>query len=129
MITDEGHPQMQAALRELRETMSLLLRLPMNQSAIDSMRDLLNSHRSRWRLKGVDFPVMVAMIVPRLGIIDLVRADLDRRSIEQTVVNMAKAHDRLGITMADITEAVRGAFPDFKPRYIDPSRRFTGKQR
>lgn len=115
MISEESHPQMQIALKELRELVSKLLGRSMSQSAIDAAGDMVRYHRARWRKMGVDFPVLTPMIVPRLGIINLVRADLDRGSIQTTVVNMLREHEALGITMEDVVAAVRGAFPDFRP--------------
>lgn len=113
MISDESHPLMIEALRQLKFRVQLRVGLPCTPSNVDSMHRTVRDHRAQWRMKGVDFPELVPLVIYRVGIIDWVRADLDSRSIVVKIVNFVRAHT--DVTMPEVVEAFRRAYPSLHP--------------
>jgi hypothetical protein len=113
LIQDESHPQMKEALRELEVRLEFYIGHDVNKGLVDSYNRILKENRAKWRAQGVDFPVLVAIMIPRLGTIDLRRADLPKDSICQEVINLVRATPEA--TMEEIVMAFRAAYPDFHP--------------
>jgi hypothetical protein len=113
MITDENHPEMQAALKQLIVRLEFYVGRDVTRGLIDSYRRILKEHQQAWRLKGVDFPTMVLVVVPRLGIIHTSRADLDLPSIKQSIVNFVRAYP--DATMLEVVHAFQSAYPGLHP--------------
>jgi hypothetical protein len=80
---------------------------------LDKLYGIVRDHRAECRRKGIDFPAMVALVVPRLGIVDFKRADLDIASVRQSIVNFVRMNPEA--TMLEVVEAFRRAYPDLKP--------------
>lgn len=115
MIEDPEHPQMKRAMDELKNHMRKFLGRKLSPSHIREVGDLLAWHRRTCRQSlGVDFPVLVAFVFPRLGQIDLVRADLPHREIEQTIVNFTVKYP--DVTAEEVAFALKHAFPDYRHR-------------
>lgn len=113
MITDEDHPQMQEALKQLITRLEFYMGRNVNQGLIDSYRRIIREHQQAWRLMGVDFPTMMLVIVPRLGIVHVSRADLDVPSIKQSIVNFVRAYP--DAKMIEVVQAFMAAYPDLHP--------------
>lgn len=116
MIDDDNHPEMQKALRGLMERLALVVGGQVNKSLVDRMSSIVKDHRDEWRARGVDFPVLRALVVPRLGIIDWVRADSDIKSTRIKILNFVRLNPRA--TMQEVVAAFIGAYPDLKPDQI-----------
>ncbi len=67
-----------------------------------------DEHRAAWRTRGVDFPLMVIISVPRLRIIELWRADLGDVSIWTKIVNLCWSRP---VSINEVVVAVRAAYP------------------
>lgn len=121
MIDDENHPAMVEARRDLAQALikALVARgVKLDGECIQDAYGIIDDHRARWLLRGVRFPRMRVMAFPRIGQMEVVRADLDRKAIQTTLVNMTVKHPSL---MADeIAAACAHAFPDYRP---DPIQR------
>ena len=119
MIQDEGHPEMRRAQQELLQQLGRLI-FPggrrLEKHLLGQMFAVVRDHRQKWRLRGVDFPVMVALVVEQWGIVEWVRADLDIASIRVKVVNFVRDHPQ--VSMRQVMEAFRSAYPDLKPDEI-----------
>lgn len=116
MIDDEAHPQMRLAHQDILRRLGAIMgegRHQLTKPFLDSMYDAVRQHRAEWRTKGVDFPVLVALVIPRLGIIEWVRADLDISSIKIKIVNFVRFNPRA--SMEEVVAAFRAAYPDLKP--------------
>ena len=116
MIQDENHPRMITAQQELLRRLGTVLgngQHPLTKPFIDQLYDVVKDHRSECRAKGVDFPVMVAFLIPRLGVVDFVRADLDMPSIKLKLVNFIRQY-RPPASMEEIVAGFRACFPDVK---------------
>lgn len=116
MISDESHPEMIKAYRELLHRLGIVLGNGTNELTkpfLDRMFGIVLDHRSQCRVRGIDFPVLVALVVPRLGIIEFKRADLDIASLRVNIVNFVRQHPRA--TMDEVVGAFRSAYPDLKP--------------
>lgn len=116
MIVEDDHPQMHAAHQDLLRKLGLVMGTyakPLTKPLLEKMVETVKEHRTHWRLKGVDFPVLVAVVVPRFGVIDWKRADLDLPSIRMSIVNFTRMHPE--VSMPEIVAAFRAAYPDLKP--------------
>jgi hypothetical protein len=133
MIEDENHPAFVAAHQELMRRIGIALGpfgKRMDRSFIDKLFSVIKDHRAEYRLKGVDFPVLVVVMVPRLGVVHFCRADLDIASIRVQIVNFVQMNP--GVTMPEVVAAFRAAFPDLKPDDVLSRRRsvsWTGPSR
>lgn len=99
--------ELQGRLEFLRQTENF------GPGLLHKINALLVDTRQRCKHQDIDFPVMAAIIVPSEALIEIVRADLDRKAIEQVVVNLVTRYSR--IPMIELAHAVKTAFPDFKP--------------
>lgn len=132
MIEDLDHPEMKEAHRQLMVRLNVFTGMPLTVRSLEQMKEAVKDHRTRWRLKGVDFPQLIPICIMERGIVHWSRADLDVKSIQQTVLNFVHEYHEYGLTMADLVKAFHAAFPnyhvdlvrqqfmDFKPKIIKP---------
>lgn len=116
MIDDESDPRMIRAHQDLLQRLGAVLgdgRQPLTKPLLDRMFEVTKNHRTACRNDGLDFPVLVALVVPRLGIVEFVRADLDIASLRVKVVNFVRLHPKA--SMQEVVMAFRTAYPDLKP--------------
>lgn len=114
MIDDEDHPEMRKAQQGLMKRLGMIAYgQRVNKPLIDKLKEELKDHRASWRAQGVDFPQMVILAIPRLGVLDFARADLDIASIRIKIVNTVRMTPQA--TMQEIVEAFMAAYPDLKP--------------
>lgn len=120
MITDENHPRMVRAQHELLRRLGTVLgdgTKPLTPSLLAELEYVIEHHRSECRReKDLDFPKLVALIVPRVGLVEFKRADADIASVRQIIVNMVRNNPH--ITMDEVVAAVVRAWPDLKPDEI-----------
>lgn len=116
MIDDEANPRMVRAHKALLQRLGRVLgdgSKALTTGLLQDMRTIIDDHRAECRKNGIDFPVLVAVVVPRLGIVEFKRADLDMPSIRQNIINFVRTHE--GVTMEEVVFAFKGAYPDLKP--------------
>ena len=114
MIDDENHPEMNRAMRELTRRLAILSNgKSMTRALIEQMYDCVKQHRATERAKGIDFPVLVAIVIPRLGIVEWARADLELASIKTKIVNFVRFNP--AARMEEIVVAFVTAYPHLKP--------------
>jgi hypothetical protein len=116
MIYDPNDPRMVSAHREILRRLGSILgdgQQQLTKPFLDRMFDAVKQHRAECRTKGIDFPVLVALVVPRLGIVEFVRADLDITSIRTKIVNFVRFNPR--VSMDEVVLAFRTAYPDLRP--------------
>lgn len=117
MITDETHPEMVAAQRELEQALGLATRGKQPSSSLFAeLITIRDDHRLKWRLRGVDFPKMVFFVVPRLRVLELWRNDLDLSSIRTKVMNVALAFP--AVTPEELAAGLRAAYPGLRSREL-----------
>lgn len=114
MITDENNPRMRAAEAQLVSMLSLYAGVPLSTSVFHNINTMLLDHRTRWRQEGVQFPVLAALVVPRLHILDLVNAELEGDALRLRIVGFVRRHRGKGMTTAEAAQAVKWAFPSYK---------------
>lgn len=113
MITDENHPEMIRAAEELGKVLNVtFVGKPLDGQVVVDMNAVIMNHRELWARRGVEFPVLAALVVPRLSVIDLVNADLaqDTAAMGLRVVAFARRHAQA--TRAEVLQAFSWAFPD-----------------
>lgn len=116
MITDENSPEMIRAQQDILGRLGLILgdgTKRIDKYLMDKMFAVVKDHRQECLNRGIDFPVLVAVIVPRLGIVDFMRADLDLSSIRMQIVNFVRNNP--GASMPEVVNAFHAAYPDLKP--------------
>lgn len=120
MIDDVDHPRMKRALLGLHERLANYLRQrfrPLDETSIRELTELIADHRKNARhALGVKFPVLTALVFPRFGYVDFVRADMSQEDIETTIVNCTVKYKN--ITREEVAWAIKHAFPDYKPRLL-----------
>ena len=128
MITDENDPRMQKAVADIQERMRrLCVGRAISEEMLSKVRQLIYDHRTSWRHRGVDFPRMVVLTVPRLGAIDLVRADLDLPGIRIVLMNFLTLHP--GVTKMELYIAAKAAFPKPPSGFVDEARAWLDHQK
>lgn len=116
MIEDEDHPQMVRAHQELMSRLGYVLEKgdkKLDKYLMKDMYDVVKQHREQCRTRGIDFPALVALVVPRFGIVEWKRADLDLASIKVSIVNFVRFHPQ--VPMAEVVQTFRRAWPSLKP--------------
>ena len=116
MIEDENHPEMGKAHKELLGRLGLVLERgnkTLDKYLVRKMFDVVDQHRKECKGRGIDFPPLVALIVPRLGIIEFKRADLDLPAIRTSIVNFVRFNP--AARMEEVVNAFKGAYPDLNP--------------
>jgi len=117
MIDDPQHPEMVKALRGVAQRINRVVEgRTINKNLIDEVMDAVKHHRQEWRARGVDFPTLVMLCVPRIGVLEFARADLDIASLRIKVVNFVRANP--AATMVEVVAAFRAAYPDLRPDEI-----------
>jgi hypothetical protein len=96
---------------------------PMNGRTLQVVDEILVDHRTRCRLRGLDFPEVVAVIMPTAGNIDVVRRDLDRSGIEILIVNLARKYP--SVSRDDLAFGINRAFPGYA-KMIDRAEQHKG---
>jgi hypothetical protein len=116
MISDSDHPRMIAAQKELLRRLGVALgdgTNPLTTGFLHDLFEIVKHHRAECRReKNLDFPTMVALVVPRLGIVEFKRADLDIASLRQLVVNFVRFNPQ--VTPEETVAAFRHAYPDLR---------------
>lgn len=113
MISDETHPEMTRALKQLMFRLSHYPKRQLTGSVLEELKDLIERHRQQCRLKGIDFPKLVVLCIPRLGTLDYKRADVDLASIRVMIVNFVRENPEA--TMPEVVAAFLAAYPDLHP--------------
>jgi hypothetical protein len=101
-------------MRELQERMEYIRQQEVfGPMLLHRINDLLTQTRLRCRHQNIDFPVMAAIIIPSSRDVFLLRADMERKGIEQFIVNTMTQYPELN--MRELAEGIHRAFPSFKP--------------
>lgn len=112
MITDENDPRMRAAEAQLLTMLGLFTGTKLSNETFQQLNNMLLDHRTRWRQEGVDFPVLAALVIPRLSVVDLVNAELEGDALRVRIVGFVRRHPLA--RMEEVAQAVKWAFPDYK---------------
>lgn len=115
MIDDPEHPELIAAAEELRQAaVTLCVGRVISRQLLEQVIEMRDDHRTRWRLRGVDFPYMVIFCIPRVGMIDFWRADLDPAGIRTKIINLISdpTRRRLPVSAQEVAQAIHAAYPD-----------------
>lgn len=92
----------------------------MNDRLIGIVDDIIKDHRNKLRLQGLDFPKLVAIALPSIRQFELVRADLDVKSIKTIIVNITVKFPHVHVN--DIAFGIGRVFPDFREGFPDVRR-------
>ena len=111
MITDENHPDMILAQKELLRRLGIVLGggRRLDKYLMAKMFDVVTGHREQCRQRNLDFPMLVALVVPRLGIVEWKRADLDAASIRTSIINFVRNYPT--VSMDEVVVAFHAAWP------------------
>lgn len=126
MIFDDESEEMQFAVKKLDALLSDHIgNTRVTMASMHRMVEIIKEHHAWARIQGIDFPVLRALIVPRLNVVKLVRADLDRKSIYNQINNFQV--DYPAATVDEVRKAFKSAFPDFKFDLVPVNRKFIFK--
>ena len=112
MITDESNSDMVLAHQELLRRLGYVLkdgRRKLDKYLMGEMFQVVKTHREQCRDRHLDFPHLVAIVIPRLGIVEWSRADLDATSIRTKIVNFVRDHPTA--QMLEVVSAFKAAWP------------------
>jgi len=109
MIDDENDPALCAELIGLTEGLTSWLGEELDPESVQLLFDYVEEHRRNARMKGIDFPALTALVIPRLGWIKLVRKDLTEMNIRRAV--MAMLRECPSINIVEASRAIKKAWP------------------
>lgn len=89
-------------------------------SLIHDLQRLLQDYQARLAKQGIHFPQMAVLPLPSVGTVDFWRRDLDRRAIQQQVMNICTKYP--AVDMLELAVAVKAAYPGFKPEPVARAR-------
>lgn len=104
-------PRLAASVKELaRKLAEFCVRRELDTQTVHDATDLCERHRTAARLRGIDFPEMVLVVLDRQKKLRFVRRDLDERGVDNLVVELAQMQGG-NYDPAEIARAIRRAFP------------------
>lgn len=114
MIDIEDYEHMPAVMAGLKQQLGIILQTETSGRAmLHKINTILIDLRARLRSQNVYFPAMTAIILPSIQTFELVRCDLERGAIRQTILNIIVKYP--SVDMMEVASAVKLAFPDYKP--------------
>lgn len=84
----------------------------MNQFSVNEISEIVKDELTRLRQQGIKCPPLVAIVLPSVGFIDLVRADMKHAGLQVVMSNMVTRFP--GIDINEVAQAVANAFPDYR---------------
>lgn len=111
---DDVDPRMERVVQTLGAKLETFRGAFITPQTIDAVNRLVKDHRATWRLRGVDVPKMVAVVLPTTGAVEILRQDLDVAGIQAAVVGLVKKYPSAGCE--EIAAAFLRAFPDYVTR-------------
>lgn len=112
MIEDENDPLMRLSEAALAVRLQVFNGASLSSETFHQLNELLIDHRTRCRQQGVNFPVLAALVVPRLSVISLVNAELEGDALRIRIVGFARQNPKA--TAREVAQAVKWAFPDYR---------------
>ena len=84
----------------------------LDEEALELLFDFVEQHRINARKRGINFPKLVALVIPRLGWIKLVRHEIPESSIRRAVLALLRECPK--VTREEVAQAVKRAWPHYK---------------
>lgn len=106
---DENNPAVCVELAGLTEGLRSWLSETLDGEALQMLFDFVETHQENARRKGINFPKMVALVIPRLGHIKLVRADLTEINRRRAVISLLR--ECPSANREEVARAVKRAWP------------------
>lgn len=113
-IDEEQDPRMVAAQEELLWRFQNFFGQEFYRLPSSKANAIIHDHYVHWKLKGVDFPKMVALILPSIGKIELFRKDLEINGVANAIVAVIKREPK--VDRAELANEVRRCWPDYAKR-------------
>lgn len=86
----------------------------MTTQTYDRMVEIIENHRANAALRyDVHYPELVAVWLDRIRAVKLIRADIDRKALETTLVNWTVEHP--DVSAGEIARAITRHFPGYAP--------------
>lgn len=117
--TPAENPQLVAAVRQLMARLQRYRGAPMRKSTFDDINTLVKDHRRACRLRGVDFPPLTALVLVKVGAIELVRKDLEPSGLKVALFNITRKYP--AVDKDELAAAVHWAFPWYRGSQVDLS--------
>lgn len=86
-----------------------------DRTTIHVVKMLVSDHVCTARRDGIRFPDMVVLVLKGVRAFEIVRRDLDHKAIETTIRNLVAKYHEQGITPFEVANAIKEAFPDYRP--------------
>lgn len=109
MIQDENDPVLMMELAGLTEGLNSWLGEDLDPEALDTLYEFIEEHRKNAYKKGVKFPKLSVLVIPRLGWIKIVREDLTPINIRRAV--LALLRECPSVTREEVSIAVKRTWP------------------
>lgn len=108
---EDVDPRMERVVQTLGAKLEGFKKLFLSDRVVKDIDALLKDHRGTWRMRGVDVPVMVAVILPQVGAIEVLRADLHPFAIQRAVIGLVQKYPT--VTKEELAKAVFRVYPHY----------------
>lgn len=119
-MRDMTEEETKIAQQQLTNRLTSMIGVELDDRAADKVDEAIKDHRQRWRLRGINFPPLVAIILPKIGQIDVVFREMDVKGIETVIVNLTRKYPH--VTREDIAFGIGRAFPDYLKKVMGDAR-------
>lgn len=109
MHQDEDDPAVCMELVGLTEGLSSWLGEDLDSNELLSIQEFIEEHRKNAKRKGIDFPKLIVLVIPRLGWIKVVREDLTELNLRRAVIALLR--ECPSVNREEIAEAIKRAWP------------------
>lgn len=107
MTEDEGTIEQ----KRLTARIVLFLGRDMTGRNIEKIEEVIKEHRRGCRMRGLNFPELVAIVMPTSGNLEIIPREQDRAGIETLIVNLARKWP--SVTADELGFAINRAFPEY----------------
>lgn len=108
---EDVDPRLEEVVRTLGAKLETYKSCFLSDRVVRDIDHLLKDHRNTWRLRGVNVPKMVAVILTQVGAVEVFREDLDPNGIRSAVIGVVKKYPN--VQKEELAKAFFRVFPHY----------------
>lgn len=120
----ENNPAIQTATQQLFARLKTHLGRPMTEGVKRDVRRTIKEHRGDMRRRGIRYPEMTVVFMPKAGFMEVLRADLEIKGVQTAMINITVKVPH--VTREELARGIVEAFPWYASRIAPPPVRHSG---
>lgn len=108
---EDVDPRMEQVVQTLGAKLEGYRGVFLSDRIIRQIDEMLKDHRNTWKMRGVDCPKMVAVVLAKCGVVEILREDLEFKALQSAVVGIVKKYP--GVEKEELARAMFRVFPHY----------------